>query len=479
MLHIFNLSLYSGIVPKALKKAVVLPIYKKGKKDILDNYRPISLLPVFSKLLEKAVKTRMLQFMNQYEFLSEKQFGYMENLNTEDALLQFLTPIYEDLNDNKKVAGLFVDITKAFDTVDHSLLLEKLLHAGFRGVILSWFESYLTDRYQMVRVGDTLSSNLHITAGVPQGSVLGPILFLVYINSLCKLKLNGKLVAFADDTALAYSDSSWSKVYEQINVDVTKLSLWFNLHFMCISRKTQAMQFFIKEDKHLHCDPGKIIYHSQLCNKQYCSDACFEIEFVNKFRYLGVVLDNRLKYKDHVEQTRIKLIPVIRKFYILRSICPKAILQMLFHSLFQSRINYGIAVWGGNYLENLNPLQTLQKYALRVILFKNRLQHSFPLFKKIDVLPLRYFYVYKVLKIFYMRSGYSNIRLVERYVFRNGVQCDVRFTRKEFCRRFFMFIAPILYNILPTHIKSSKTIGYFLVHLKDWLFCIKNIEQLF
>lgn len=268
--HIFNLSLSTGTFPDILKKAVVIPLFKSGQLNNKSNYRPISLLSVFSKLLEKVVKKRIINFFSCTGFFSELQFGFREKLSTEDALLKFFDYLMEGLNNNLKCAGLFVDITKAFDTVNHDLLLEKLRRCGLRGVPLSWFKSYLLNRRQCIKVENVLSTELKLKSGVPQGSVLGPILFTVYINSLCKLNTFGKLVAFADDTAFVYNSESWTDVQIKLNSDLNLLQKWFGLHYMVLSSKTKFMPFVLRNQQDLTDDA--LICHSTSCNRSQCSN---------------------------------------------------------------------------------------------------------------------------------------------------------------------------------------------------------------
>lgn len=177
--HILNYSVFSGVFPDALKSAAILPLHKKGATDEIGNYRPISLLPSISKIFEKAIKSRVVNFLNKTKFFSSAQFGFREGRSTEDALLNFCSQIYSNIDKKKCTAGLFVDITKAFDMVNHDILITKLENAGFRGFTLNWFRSYLKNRNQRVKI-DTVRSNLKfLNLGVPKGSVLGPILFLI------------------------------------------------------------------------------------------------------------------------------------------------------------------------------------------------------------------------------------------------------------------------------------------------------------
>ena len=180
--HIINESFKSGNFPKSLKLAEVIPIFKSGDPLDKSNYRPISLLSVYSKIIEKCVANRLTDFFEKSSIISKAQYGFLKNRNTTDALLDYVNFIYKSLNDRKHAVSVFVDMKKAFDVVDHNILLKKMEIYGIRGIALSWFRNYLAERYQFVRIGDCFSEVRPIITGVPQGSVLGPLFFILFIN---------------------------------------------------------------------------------------------------------------------------------------------------------------------------------------------------------------------------------------------------------------------------------------------------------
>ena len=197
--HIFNLSITSGIVPTEPKTARVIPLFKTDDKSLISNYRPISVLPSFSKILEKVVYNRLISYLNTYKILSDNQFGFLKHHSTEYALALLHDKISSSIDKRESTAGLFIDLSKSFDTVDHQILLNKLYHYGIHGIAFNWFSSYLSDRQQYVRYNGVNSSRRCIKCGVPQGSILGPLLFLVYIN-MCNMSKISDLILFADDT---------------------------------------------------------------------------------------------------------------------------------------------------------------------------------------------------------------------------------------------------------------------------------------
>ena len=242
--HIFNASFEQGIFPKDFKLAKVIPVYKKGDNTLCSNYRPISILSVFSKIFEKLVYNRLMAFLDKNKILYNKQFGFRQGYGTDMALLEFVNNISLAFEDKKIVLGLFLDLSKAFDSIDHDILTNKMYHHGIRGNVLNWFKSYLSDRQQYVTVDNYNSQYKSINVGVPQGSVLGPLLFLIYVNDLSSVSEILNPITFADDTNLFLTGSNIYEMSEIFNCELQKVYEWFLLNKLTINLEKNKLYGF-------------------------------------------------------------------------------------------------------------------------------------------------------------------------------------------------------------------------------------------
>ena len=217
--HIFNLSLCSGVVPQKMKLAKVVPIFKKGDALLVNNYRPISLLTSLSKILEKLVYSRTIKFLLDKNVFSDSQFGFREKHSTSHAILNFLDNVARATDNHLHTIGILLDFSKAFDTINHEILLRKLHHYGIRGVALKWFESYLYNRQQFVCINNFNSSTKSLACGVPQGSILGPLLFIIYINDFRNSSKLLSFLLFADDSNIFFSHRNPQYLLHTLNTE--------------------------------------------------------------------------------------------------------------------------------------------------------------------------------------------------------------------------------------------------------------------
>ena len=372
---ILNKSIVEGVFPTLLKPANVSPIFKKNDKSKCENYRPISLLSNLSKLFERMMHTRIYDFLEKSNSLYKLQFGFRKKYSTNHSLLRIIESIRDNLDNKTFSCGVFVDLEKAFDTVNHSILLKKLDYYGIRGLANKWFSSYITDRYQKVTIKGSTSKYCKITCGVPQGSILGPLLFLLYINDMNSAIKHSLVHHFADDTNLLYSHRDPNVLRKNMNTDLKLLFTW-----LCANR----LSLNVNKTEFIIFKPPRKTLQTRLTLKLN-GTTIYESK---KIKYLGLILDERLSWKAHINELGKTLARSVGILYKLRGNCPEYILKSIYFSLFQSHISYGLLVWGNasNFLTE--PIFKLQKKAIRVITNSDHQAKSGPLFKSTGILKL-------------------------------------------------------------------------------------------
>ena len=384
---IFNQILKEGLIPDSFKNALVTPLYKGNvPKKILTNYRPISLLNVFSKIFEKVIKTRLLNYLEENNLLPAHQFGFRKGLGTEDALAYLTNEIYNNLDKRKKTIGIFLDLSKAFDSISHSILLNSLKSFGIVGTALQIFKSYLEHRTQQVRIGNTVSEIGQINNGVPQGTVLSPILYIMYVAALSNLNINGKIYSYADDTAIIVSDSTWDTVWNKSEADMLIIDKWFLANNLKINYDKSK---FVAFSNDIRTTPQKseITIHNQLnCNFTTCT--CPKL-FKQAFsKYLGITIDQNLTWNIHIENLIIKLRQLAYFFIIAKKILDKNFIRIAYFAMAQSLIQYGIIAWGGCNTSLKDKISISQKKIIKIILNKRITFPSCELFKMLRVLDI-------------------------------------------------------------------------------------------
>ena len=254
--HIFNLSLSTGIFPSKLKTSRTVPIHKTGRADLCDNYRPISLLSTLSKILEKIVSIQLVNHLELNKLIYKHQYGFQRNKSTEHHLIHLSNFVSNAINENKYCIGVFLNLKKAFDVCSHTILLKKFKKLGISGTPLKWFKSYLSDRKQCVEVNGKISNEKDISISVLQGSILGPILFLCYINDLPGSTLLYTLL-FADDTACLAAGNNLPELINYINTELNKMAVWFCANKMAVN--AEKTKYIIFHTKNKRVDPGNSV----------------------------------------------------------------------------------------------------------------------------------------------------------------------------------------------------------------------------
>lgn len=437
-----NLCLSSGVFPNVLKKALVHPIHKSGKRDLVDNYRPISVLPAMSKILEKIINVRLKKYLENNNLLSDRQFGFRNNRSTDDAVHDLINHIVGALDNREKCVAIFLDLAKAFDTVSLSRLCSKLERLGIRGKPLELFVSYLSNRTQCVKIGEHLSEELPIDCGVPQGSILGPTLFLAYINEMCNTQLvNGKLVAYADDTALIFTANTWDQTFHAAQVGFDAITGWLSDNSLMLNvNKTKFLIFSIYKPKSLDPLTFNIIAHNHASVSDLVCD-CPKLETVPTIKYLGVTLDKNLNFMPHIQNLTSRIRKLIYVFKHLRHVAEPRILKIVYFALGQSLLSYCITAWGGSSKTHLLVIERAQRALLKVSTFKPFRFPTRDLYEFCEVLTVR--------QLFVLQTVLRQHNIVPNVSLRHGRVNVIPLTvicRTSFSQKFFYFLGRFLYN---------------------------------
>nr|CAH7738545.1 unnamed protein product [Callosobruchus chinensis] len=459
--YLFNLSLECGIFPESMKTAVVIPIFKKGDKLDPCNYRPISILSCLSKIFEKLLNERIWSFVEKHDLISEHQFGFKKGKSTDDAMLELMQEIFVAVDNKTPAMCVFVDLAKAFDTIDHGHLLDTLEDIGFRGKAHSLLESYLTGRSQTIKVNDTESKKRAMQCGVPQGSVLGPLLFTLYMNDIFSLQCSGKVVSFADDTAIVYTADTWEALKIEAEGDLKTVFNFLQSKLLTVNfTKTYYLPFTSYSSNLPEMKPLII---SQI-------EKAVEISPKPDVKYLGVYIDCHLRWDVHIKNLVIKLRSLLGTFKLCRGFCNLTQLKILYNALVQSHMYYGIVIWGGAANCYLKKLEVVQKWILKTIYNKNITYPSDILYNESGVLDPKQLYCKSMLLKFYKdRTTIPVVSHKYKTRFRDSKNIEVPLMNKLVGQSCFLYLYPKVYNNVPARIKSIHSYSKFKYEIKKWI----------
>lgn len=457
---LINASFLEGTYPDVLKCSRVVPIYKnKGDKHSIKNYRPVSLQCHFGKIFEYCFNARLNSYLEKYNILSNSQNGFRANHSTYTALDHAITHIHESLNNKNQIMGLFFDMSRAFDTVDHNLLITKLYHIGIRGSASDWVKTYLSGRTQQVEIDTTRSDIIEITTGTPQGSCLSPTLFNVFINDLpSKLEKYGNPIMYADDTNVIVSGKCVNEIFTKSNDCITTMSNWCKNNGINLnSSKSMAMQF---------CTKNKNINSSLLLKAEGKS-----IANVTSTKFLGIYIDQKLTWSIHIENIVSKLSSYCFIIRNIKGTVSNEVLKLLYFGLIQSTISYGIIYWGQAH--DALQIFTMQKKVIRYMLGLPMIASCREHFKRLEIMTFPSLYIYSLI-IHTRKLNYIQKRKdIHDYDTRTKNDMALPFSRLSVCQQNPRYAGIKMYNKLTNlkEIDNNLKMSRFKAELKKFLIC--------
>ena len=451
--HIVNLSLKYGIMPDSCKIAMVTPIHKSGKLDDPGNYRPISILPVLSKTIEHLVNSQLTQYLDDKGVISKCQYGFRKDHSTTYLMLDLFDRIYSSKSKNNRPGIIFLDIKKAFDTVNHNILLSKLKHYGIKNIALRWFESFLTGRKQQTRVGSRISDSTELSSGVPQGSILGPILFTLFINDLPNACIQATPYLFADDGAL-YFDNIDRENYLNIKVEIKSIYKWLQANKLALNADKTNLIIF---DSNAKVDniPIKIRQDLSIVVRESKSQ-----------KYLGLIVDNKLNFYQHIEYIKKKVSKRIGAMYRSKNLLPLKFRKMFANALMLPHFDYLDIIWCKTYKSKLKDLDISYKKIAKIALDVNIRESSISVYKQMGWLPLHLrrqlhlsSYMYRIVNEICPRHFIGKFSYISGGS-RGGENCNL-YTQKSKSHKEFFYLGAKAWNVVPQTLRASESVKHF------------------
>jgi hypothetical protein len=464
--HLINSIIETAVYPSSLKRAIVTPIFKSGNANLPSSYRPIGITDNLSKITEKIIFNRIEEFTNIHGYTDRNQFGFQKHRGTELALTHLFYYILNNVDKGSIVIVIFLDVSKAFNSLPHLSICEKLEKYGVRGKASKLIESYLDERYEAIKINDQLSVYRKNASGVQQGSIAGPYLFNITVDDLKGIKTKSTIHRFADDICICLpcTKNNFENDVEQLKRDVNEIINYHTMNGLSINtNKSKAMAF--GSSSVVSLVPSEIRIGAETIN------------FVNQHKHLGCLLDNSLKMNEHVDYIIAKINPVVGVMSKLRYLLPQHSLLHIYFAHVHSHLMYAISIYGHASSYHINRLQSLQNRAVKLIYKLNSRHPTIELYTKINknVLPVLGLLFYStVMQVHKIKMGLVDVdiplEINDRPSRQNGTLMTTKF-RTNNGRRSISYFGFTLYNRLPNDLKAQTNLQTFKSQLKKYLLC--------
>jgi hypothetical protein len=473
MTMIINQSMAEGKVPSAFKIAVIKPLYKKGPANELGNYRPVSLLSALSKILEKAVCTQLNHWLYKEGLYCPTQYGFRPKSSTTHAVQDLMNQVTNNAAANQCTVATFIDLSKAFDCLQYDKLFGKLNNLGVRNTELNWFKDYLANRKQLVQLEETKSEPENVTLGVPQGSVLGPVLFLIYVNDINATCPEANLIKFADDTTLVTTGATTNEAVLKMNSALQKISRWFIANKLQLNPSKTRYMIFNNKD----CNHADVIIKGEKIQK-----IC-EAGKEKSFKLVGIHLDENLKWNHHIKAVGKKISSSLYGLTKVSKELNEENKKLLYSGLIHSHLVFGLPIWGWATKGRLNELLVKQKRAIRKIYNLRYRDHTLSYFRKGNILQLPE--LVEHMSLCFIQSGTGKfapkhikklwpVRDKQERLRGNDLMIDYPFSNKQYVNN----LPPIAQAKLWNNDKQDKEVEYESFKMFSKEFYLQKYDEL-
>lgn len=464
-LDVVNLSLSIGTFPERWKTSYIVPVPKIQNSNQCTNFRPINTVPVYEKILEVVVKNQLMEYCDENSVIVGNQSGFRKNHSCESVLLNITDEWYRAMDENYIILAVFLDFKRAFETINRDLLIKKLEKIGMGGTVLKWFQSYLHNRQQKVKYKKCMSQSIQNNFGVPQGTVLGPILFILYVNDIIKCVKNCKISLFADDTMIYIIGKDIENMFNVMNTELQNIFKWLCCNDLCINVDKSKYMLIGSNDKIATID-------SKLCIKINSN----KIERVNEIKYLGVILDQNLKFNSHADYVMKKMSQKTNFLYRVGSCLSMPTRILLYKSLIAPHIDFCTSLLLNVCKGKVQNLQKIQNKAMRNILKCNKFTPITMMNEVLGFMNVQQRIVFKSLDVIYkikkkMLPNYLSNQIkfncdIHKYETRNAGDFSIDTARKSKTQSSLYFKGLKYFNALPREIKNCNYYNDFRNRLK-------------